>query len=149
MHYNFRKDLALATEVERSVGEQLLERFPERYGSYTLNEDAKWDLQMFCVEGKPSTTFEVKRDYMAKQTGNVAVEFECRGKASGINNSKADAWIYVFEDEAYVISLKNLREMCQNPNMIYRTVIGGDKGSNTKMHLFKKNVFCAQCLRVF
>lgn len=38
---------------------------------------------------------EVKTDRMAHKTGNIAVEFRCRGRLSGISTSEADYWAFV------------------------------------------------------
>jgi hypothetical protein len=43
---------------------------------------------------------EVKRDRQAWRTGNVAVEFRCRGAWSGISTTKADWWAFLLDNEA-------------------------------------------------
>ena len=43
---------------------------------------------------KSMENFELKTDRMAHKTGNVYVEFQSRGKDSGIRTSKSDTWIF-------------------------------------------------------
>lgn len=42
---------------------------------------------------------EVKTDRMAHKTGNIAIEFRCRGRLSGIATSEADYWALVLCEE--------------------------------------------------
>src|SRR4051812_1030618 len=44
---------------------------------------------------------EIKRDYRAGETGNVFVEFESRGKPSGIETTEADYHIFLLSDEVF------------------------------------------------
>lgn len=41
------------------------------------------------------TKIEVKKDDWAVRSGNIAIEFECRGKPSGILVTQADFWCHV------------------------------------------------------
>ena len=38
---------------------------------------------------------EVKTDYKATRTGNLFIEYESRGKASGLSTSTADYWAFI------------------------------------------------------
>lgn len=71
---------------------------------------------------------EVKRDFGAGNTGNVFVEFESRGKASGIATTKADWWVFLlsggYDDEVFVgIRTERLKEIMDS---IKWEVRGGD-----------------------
>lgn len=44
-------------------------------------------------------TIEVKRDSWIHKSGNIAIEFESRGKPSGIAKSTADWWAIIFSGE--------------------------------------------------
>ena len=54
-----------------------------------------------------NATVEVKRDFWTGTTGNIAVEFESRGKPSGISKTKSDYYAFVlaeqFRDEVIII----------------------------------------------
>lgn len=56
------------------------------------NNDIKYDLE-FNKDGK-SYFVEVKQDFSCFRTGNIGVEYSCRGKISGILASKSDFYIY-------------------------------------------------------
>jgi hypothetical protein len=58
---------------------------------------------------------EVKTDRMAHITGNVAIEFRCRGRLSGIATSEADYWALVLKNNELVIFIKTevLKDVCR------------------------------------
>jgi hypothetical protein len=71
---------------------------------YSDNKNFDFDLKFGKVgekklnailEGKK---FEVKRDRKAHGTGNVSVEYECRGKKSGISTTKAEWWAFIVHE---------------------------------------------------
>jgi len=72
MNYNgdFRYNLEVGQEGERMVGE--------------LFKNKK---------------LEVKRDSWVGRTGNIAIEFKSRNKASGIMTTQADYWVFIFSKE--------------------------------------------------
>lgn len=47
---------------------------------------------------------EVKRDYFTQHTGNVAIEYQSRGKPSGIAITKAPYWIIGIENGPVIIA---------------------------------------------
>ena len=139
--YNFKADLKIAQKTELRVAE-LME---QEYNCEILefNDDNKYDLLLTDEYGEPHT-IEIKEDFMCKYTGNVSLEYESRGKLSGISISKADEYIYVIHTENdieyWYFDTKDLREMVDQQKY-FRIVNGGDKGSNTMNYLFKYNVF--------
>lgn len=63
-------------------------------------------------------TIEVKRDSWIYKSGNIAIEFESRNKASGIAISEAEYWSIIFsggyKDEIILIIKTNrLKEICR------------------------------------
>ena len=66
--------------------------------------------------------YEVKADKMCLYTGNIAIEYECSGRPSGINSSEADYYIIFAlnkqdSHKCYMIPLTELRELavkCQS-----------------------------------
>lgn len=58
-------------------------------------------------------TVEVKREWIVSSSGNVAVEFKCRGRSSGIATSMATWWAFVLDGPKYghevVILIKRVR----------------------------------------
>lgn len=141
-NYDFDVDLPIAQKTERQVAEFLIEK-----GGMTFLEDCDtnaYDLKMKTNSGA-EITIEVKEDFSCERTGNVGVEFECRGKASGISVSQAQLYLYkVHEPDGriglYVTQTKDLKSMIARQEY-FRIVNGGDPGSNSMNYLFKLNVF--------
>lgn len=84
---------------------------------------------------------EVKSDRLASSTGNLAIEYKCNGKPSGIFASEADYYIYFINyqehDDCYKIPLKDLKDICRKQG---RKISGGD-GNRSRMYLVKKEHF--------
>jgi len=83
-------------------------------------------------------TAEAKRDFAASKTGNVAVEYMCGGKPSGISVTEADWWAYVlagdyYNDEVIVFIKKERLERLLSPT---RIVKGGDN-KKAEMYLIR------------
>lgn len=65
-----------------------------------------------------------------EDTGNIAIEFACRGKPSGIAATEADVWVHELRRDGatlcYLMFTRDrLRELCRNHG---RRVKGGDGG---------------------
>jgi len=134
MHYDFKKDLQDGQLAEREAIEKLQVHFPE-ISDFKQSDTKDYDIQGI-LDGQP-VTFEVKNDLMAHKTGNVAIEYKCRGKASGLSTSKADYWIYKFDNTFFLFKTDTLRQQLFDKKNYFRLVTGGDIGSNTKMYLVK------------
>ena len=141
----FEEDLQKATTTEKEVAGYLKEIYEKRYGkevNVALNDDYKFDIRLSM--DSQEVTVEVKEDFQAGKTGNIAVEYECRGKPSGIAVTKADFIAYKVHYRGrykiYYIPTQKLKEMIRE-KLFHRRVTGGDPGSNTKMYLFKAKVF--------
>ena len=57
---------------------------------------------------------------------NVFVEYESRGKPSGISTSKADYYCFVLKNVLILIDLQKLKTKCKSYYHTDRNVIGGD-----------------------
>jgi len=78
---------------------------------------------------KSLENFELKTDRMAYKTGNVYVEFQSRGKDSGIRTSKSDTWIFkiVSNGDRHLFSIHiPLTRLKKLVSKDYRVVPGGD-----------------------
>lgn len=139
-NYIFHKDLEVAQQTEEAVAAVLSKMSNTTIVS--LNNNRDYDI---LLERKGRNFFiEVKEDFMAAKTGNIAVEFECRGKPSGIAVSKSDVYAYVIHEntkaELYLTDVNLLKEAIDR-GRYSRIATGGDRGSNTRMFLFRKDVF--------
>lgn len=67
------------------------------------NNDFKFDLSRGKIGEEhlakilEDKTLEVKTDSWIAKTQNIAVEYESRGKPSGIATTEADYWVFVFD----------------------------------------------------
>lgn len=66
-----------------------------------FNSDFKFDLHVGQVHEEKlarilkEKKIEVKTDFIAHKTGNIAVEYMCRGKPSGIATTQADYYAFI------------------------------------------------------
>ena len=112
-----RKDYDLKFEADLSFGE------------------AGEGLAASLVEQLTSGSIEVKRDRKLSDTGNVAIEYACSGRPSGIRTTKAKYWAIVlsgdrYRDEAVVfIDTARLRKIADwySVNCPQHVFSGGDR----------------------
>lgn len=98
------------------------------------------------IDGK-TYAFEVKNDKKAKETGNIAIEYMCNDKGSGITTTYADYWC-VKIDERYFIARTNNIKKAINEVKYFKTVSGGN-GNRSKMYLFKVEYFTKElCVQI-
>lgn len=69
------------------------------------NNDFRHDLKVghrgerYLAAVLEGSTIEVKADSWVSRTRNIAVEFESRGKPSGIAVTEADYWCFIFDGD--------------------------------------------------
>lgn len=137
--YDFKIDLANAQQTEKEFVQKL--HLSRKIKAARFNNDFRFDVE---VEHEDETVrYEVKHDLMAMQTGNTVIEYESRGKSSGISTTQADIWVYKIGNDFYTISVPKLREVIDQ-GLYSRKVNGGDFGSNTRMYLFRLEVLLKQ-----
>ena len=98
------------------------------------NNDFKHDLEVGQIGEKAlaniieNKKLEVKTDLQATKTGNVFVEYESRGKLSGISKSQADFYCFIVSNHQIVmLDTNRLKDITRR--YWHRRVRGGD--SNT------------------
>ena len=106
------------------------------------NNDFRYDLEVGQVaeqtladilEGKK---IEVKRDLQAHETGNIYVEYESRGKPSGLATSEADYYCYFLSDEHFVIiETKRFKKICREYYKMNGCTYGGDNNTSKGIKL--------------
>lgn len=101
------------------------------------NNDFRYDLEVGQLHEKwlgdllESKTIEVKRDFMASQTGNVFVEFFSRGKASGIATSEALYWAFILGEQTVVLlPTDKLKTLARQAHKNGHIVNGGDANTS-------------------
>jgi hypothetical protein len=109
------------------------------YDTYKHDTKYRKEYDLIIIKDNKKIKIEVKSDRQASITGNLAIEYECSNKLSGLNITEADYWIYFIvhkdRDEVYKIPIEDLKDLCKN----CRKVNGGD-GLKSKMYLLNKNI---------
>ena len=72
-------------------------------------------------------------------TGNIAIEYECSGKPSGLRTTEADVWIHnlVFNEEIYcsfIFPINKFKKLC-NKMFEEKNLKNGGDGGNSKLLL--------------
>ena len=150
--YKFKADV-----IEGEAGEDFVIEYLSKGWKGNLIEKKKdytWDFKMEFQGGALELTFELKTDVFCipdrkingktikgRDTGNIFIEFSCRGKDSGIKVTQADWFVYYFKylDELWLIKVDDLKDLIENNN--FRVGIGGDPGSNSSGYLIPKKKF--------
>lgn len=139
-NYQFNKDIAIG-----DFGEKIIIRDLARNGISFVsdNKDNKYDLLM--EKGKKQVTYEVKTDVFCfpdKDTGNLFIEYESRGKDSGIAVTQAKWFATYFKHlkEIWYIKTEDLKELMVE-NEFKKIEFGGDIDSNTKGVLIPRYKF--------
>ena len=116
-----------------------------------FNKDFKYDLDFGVLNGETwfheimtNKKIEVKSDRITIKTGNVYIEYESRGKPSGIATSEADYWVYKFDEESAVIfkteALKSKLKTLVNLGVEKADVKGGDDKTSKGVLLSLKDL---------
>jgi len=123
----FHADLALGKKYEKKT----LKFF--EYDNYEQAKgcESKYDLILYR-RFYETIKIEVKCDRRACITGNLAIEYECNNKPSGLNVSESDFYVYhiIDTDIIYKIATDTLRWLVKG----CKIVSGGD-GYRSKMYL--------------
>jgi hypothetical protein len=103
------------------------------------------DMPLRGESGYKKVSYEIKTDVFCKpylDTGNIFIEFECRGSDSGISVSEADWFVTYFQHfrEIWYIKTDKLKKLIINNNF-KKTELSGDLNSNTKGYLIPRYQF--------
>lgn len=111
------------------------------------NRDFKYDLKIGQIKEEnlneilSNSLIEVKYDLKALETGNVFVEYESRGKPSGIATTLSDWYCFAISDTFHFISTKDLSDRCRKYLKSNRDVLGGDNNTSKGILLPIKELF--------
>ncbi len=128
----FHEDLKLGQKYEKKALEHL------EYDTYKIMEGNFKPYDIRIWKNHELTKYEIKCDRLSIKTGNLAIEYECNNKPSGITSTEADNYLYFIikpndEYDLYNVPVGYLKNMCKD----CRSVKGGD-GYRSKMYLLKK-----------
>ena len=132
--YNFDKDC-----YNGEMGEYIIRDYLTNMGFIFLekNYDYRYDLKML-YNGRV-IKYEIKTDIYSRNTGNIIIEFEYKGRKSGVLKTEADYFVTYFfhQGEIWNISTEKLKLMINylKPHVYEKA---GDLRSNTKLYKFRK-----------
>lgn len=133
--YDFKKDIGTGLK-----GETFIREYLEGLGFIFVDScnNNSYDLKMSY--GGVEYTYEIKTDVYPRDTGNLVIEFESRGKPSGMSVTKADFFVTYFPafGEIWNIRTEDLRKLIEDkkPKIFENS---GDKGSKTRLYRLKKS----------
>jgi hypothetical protein len=64
-----------------------------------VGQDGESEFSNLLRKNRPFYTVECKRDMRVHETGNLFIEVESRGNASGIEHTQADYWAFMTHDK--------------------------------------------------
>ena len=108
--------------------------------------DFRYDLEVGqMAEAGLADTFEnkkieVKRDLKAKETGNIFIEYESRGKPSGLASTQSDFYCFVVEDLHIMLPTSQLKDIARSYIGTGRDVRGGDNNTSKGILLRLKDL---------
>jgi len=111
------------------------------------NNDFKYDLKVGETKEKElgdiftNKMVEVKYDLKALSTNNVYVEYQSRGKPSGLSTTKAHYYCFAFGNTFHLISVPSLKEKCRKHLNTDRDKKGGDSNTSKGILLPLQELF--------
>ena len=114
------------------------------------NNDFRYDLKVGQVYEKQfndllGSKIEIKRDFKCLDTGNIYVEYQSRGKPSGLSTSEAEYWCYWLSDVLCVfIKTEELKILCRKYINTNRDKKGGDMNTSKGILLPLKDFITKQ-----
>ena len=128
---NFKNDIIIGEEKELEIL-NIVGHFDNN--AYKMEGEFKpYDI----VAPKLKKTFEVKYDIGSKKTTNFFIEYECNGKPSGLQSTKADYWVICDEKGNNFIKTEKLKEIVKSKGYKWKGIpVGGV--SEVKAFLIRK-----------
>ena len=135
---NFKNDLKFGKKYEMELLKYL------DYNIYETKDGLFKEYDLKININQKSITYEVKADRLTYITNNIAIEYECSKKDSGISTTKSDFYAYFIikpndNYDLYIIPTEDIKTFIKE-NKFIRIVNGGDN-YNSKMYLFNVNIF--------
>jgi len=134
---HFEEDLRKGIKAEEGMKEMLKKEKPtlKKYEGYNPDYDLYDDF---------GYTAEVKLDIASGRSDNIAIEYLCEGKISGISRTKAEDWIHIYKFENEWVytrcKVEDLKKFIKGSKEKLKRVAGGDD-KNSMLLLIKKEKF--------
>ena len=117
----------MQTQIKENKSDNIKKLKESDFSVTKFTKDLSYGKKHEKLVMKSMENFELKTDRMAHKTGNV--EFQSRGKDSGIRTSKSDTWIFkiVSKGDRHLFSIHiPLTRLKKLVSKDYRVVPGGD-----------------------
>ena len=139
-NYNFKQDI-----IDGENGEQIVLKDLEIMGGKLISDNKNYKYDLLISKDGELITYEIKTDVYCtpeRDTGNMFIEFECRGNPSGIMVSEARWFVTLYKglNEIWYIKTKELLKLIETETF-RKTEQSGDSGSNTRGYLIPRNKF--------
>ena len=126
------------------------------------NDRKKFDIALSYGKGREKMVAEMLQDKKIEvkserdvwmRTGNIAIEYECYGKPSGINATESDYWFHnlCVGDEVFatlVFDVNSLKRIIDNLDY-KKTVSGGDNNASRMYLLNLQKLFSSDVIKSF
>ena len=119
----------MKTQIKENKSDSIKKLKESDFSVTKFTKDLSYGKKHEKLVMKSMENFELKTDRMAHKTGNVYVEFQSRGKDSGIRTSKSDTWIFKIPNgrDTHLFSIHiPLTRLKKLVNKNYKVVPGGD-----------------------
>ncbi len=102
----------------------------------------EYDIKIY--KNNKSVKYEVKADRITYYTKNIAIEYECSNKVSGVITTKAKYYAYFVinpnnDYELYIIPVKKIIKYIMKNK--YKKILTGGDNNKSKFYLFDENLF--------
>ena len=117
------------TQIKENISNNIKKLKESDFSVTKFTKDLSYGKKHEKLVMKSMENFELKTDRKAHKTGNVYVEFQSRGRDSGIRTSKSDTWIFkiVSKGDRHLFSVQiPLTRLKKLVSTDYRIVPGGD-----------------------
>ena len=135
---DFKKDLEFGNYYELELLKYLeYDKYKQSQGNFK-----PYDIKIY--RGDKKIRYEVKADRITYKTGNIAIEYECFNKPSGITTTKSKYYSYFIiypnkNYDLYIIPVKELKKSITENK--YKRILSGGFKNMSNFYLFDKNIF--------
>ena len=130
----FKEDLEDGHNAEQDV----LKLIKAQYPSARILEGYCKEMDIFVPENGKS--YEVKKDFKSKYTGNLVVEIAMYGKPSALITSKAQTWVFVTHTKYIFIARDRIKDCIIENNLQLRTFVGNGDTEAKDAYLIKEDL---------
>ena len=120
----------MKTQIKENKSDSIKKLKESDFSVTKFTKDLSYGKKHEKLVMKSMENFELKTDRMAHKTGNVYVEFQSRGKDSGIRTSKSNTWIFKIPNgrDTHLFSIHiPLTRLKKLVSKDYKVVPGGDR----------------------